>query len=111
MGEKDYHYNLSKIITNIMIWGVFFGLGALAIVAIVVRDYKYIVDHPGHFILETVIMSAVFASIFTITFAKTRNLDRRTAFTWYLATMLKFGVFHILAQLAGIYTIIFSTHK
>jgi hypothetical protein len=103
--------HLSVFITNAVIWGAFFALGALALAALVVRDYKYIVDHPWAFVIETVVISAVIASIFTVTFAKTRNLDARTAFTWYLASMVKFGVFHILAQLSGVYTIIFSMHK
>lgn len=103
--------DLSKIITNIMIWGSFFALGALAITAVVVRDYKYIVDHPWYFVIETIVVGAVLSAIFTVTFARTRNIDKHTAFIWYLVSVLKFGGFHILAQLAGIYTNIFSLHK
>jgi hypothetical protein len=103
--------NLSVFITNAVIWGAFFALGALALAALIVRDYKYIVEHPWAFVIETVVVSAVIASIFTVTFAKTRNLDAHTAFMWYLASMVKFGGFHILAQLSGVYTIIFSMHK
>ena len=104
-------HDLSNVITNVIIWGAFFALGALVIAALVVRDYKYIVEHPWAFVIETVIVGAVIASIFTVTFARTRNLDAHTAFMWYLASMVKFGGFHILAQLSGVYTIIFSMHK
>jgi hypothetical protein len=100
--------SISQFIANVMIWGVFFGLGALFIAALFVRDYKYIVDQPAYFILETLIFSAVFACLFTVIFAKTRNIPGKTALVWYFVTLLKFAVFHILTQLAGVYTIIFS---
>ena len=100
--------SISQFVTNVMIWGVFFGLGALFITAIIVFDYKFIVAQPTYFVLETIIFSAVFSCLFVVIFAKTRNVTADTAWKWYFITLIKFAAFHILTQLAGVYTIIFS---
>jgi hypothetical protein len=99
---------LSKTLNKIIVWGLIVAFIVLVITSIIVRDYQYMVQHPLNFSIETVVFSVIPALIIAFIFLKTRGLSVKTSFIWFIVMVLKFAIFHILFQLSGIYTVVFS---
>jgi hypothetical protein len=81
----------------------------LVLTSVFVRDYAFIVEHPWLFILELVFFSLVPAMMIALVFVKTRHIKVKEGMKWLVALTLKFALFHILFQLSGVYTVLFTT--
>ena len=79
----------------------------LGYVAAIVRDTAFPAKHPWLFMVETVVVSFVPASVIYIMtdFRGGSGTDLNTNF---LLLAAKFGIFHLLFQFSGLYTYFFS---
>lgn len=100
--------NISVIMEKLIIWVIIIGLVALIFVAIIVHDYQYIIDHPVYFIIELIFSSVIPTLLIIVIFVRTRNLFIKDSITWFIFLSMKFAVFHLLFQLAGIYSVVFD---
>lgn len=98
------------ILTNIVIVAmvgaiVFFGYASM-----VVQDTKFPAEHPWLFLVETLVVGFVPASvIYVITdFRNEGVLDFSTLNRDFVLLAAKFGIFHLLFQFSGVYTYLFS---
>lgn len=80
----------------------------LVITSVIVRDIAFIQQHPLKFLLELFFMSVVSSLIICLVFARTRGVKVRDTITWFFALVAKFAIFHVLFQLSGIYTVMFT---
>ena len=98
------------ILTNIVIVAIVGAIVFFGYASIVVQDTKFPVDHPWFFIVETLVVSFVPASvIYVITdFRQDGKLDFAALNRDFLLLAAKFGIFHLLFQFSGVYTYLFS---
>lgn len=99
-GSMDFQ---TLIFTIVLFAGVMFLLGYLVILAVVVRDYQFIVDHPLNFAVETVLWATI-PCVPLFYFAISRNISMTVIWTWAISLSVKFVIFHILLQLSGVYS-------
>ena len=89
-------------------------IGAIVVVIIliiassIVRDYQYIIEHPIYFCIETIMMGILPALPLTIFFI-TRNLTQKQVIIMYIIMVIQLSAIHILTQLSGVYTVVFSS--
>ena len=94
--------NISKFMKLLLYWTIGIGLLILLITACFVREYKFIVDYPYYFALELAVFSII-PSLVVLLMVKTRGLPIKESIYWFLLLAFKFAVFHIVAQLSGLY--------
>jgi hypothetical protein len=102
--DLEYQY----FVFEIMVLGVIFiGLAYLLALSMIVRDYKLIVERPFIFIIELLLMSLL-PGIPILFFVVSRGTTLTQAWVWFVSLSAKFAIFHVLSQLSGFYTWIFS---
>lgn len=101
--------NISKWVNRYIFIGLVVALIALLVTSIMVRDYKFIVEHPWAFVIELLFFSAIPSLLIAIVFVKTRRITIKDGIIWFFVMMIKFAAFHILLQLSGVYTVLFQT--
>jgi hypothetical protein len=86
---------------------VFFGY-----VSMIIQDTTFPSEHPWMFVIETLIVSFLPASIiYVITdFRDNGRLDLSSLNREFLLLAAKFGLFHLLFQFSGIYTYMLKSH-
>lgn len=99
---------LNKFAHDLTFWSLVVATVILVIISAIVRDYKYMVTNTTGFIIEMVLFSTLPPLVISLVFFKTRNITKKESIIWFLYMVLKFAIFHILFQLAGIYTIFFQ---
>ena len=98
------------VLTTATLVGIGCILVALLVMAIIVRYTTYISQYPVRFVIEVLAVS-VFASLPVFLIAKYRQSSYKRAFRGYLLLTLKFGLFWILTELAGINAVLFPVRK
>ena len=98
------------ILTNIVIVAIVGAIVFFGYASMVVQDTKFPTDNPWLFIVETLVVAFVPASvIYVITdFRNEGVLDFSTLNRDFLLLATKFGIFHLLFQFSGVYTYLFS---
>lgn len=89
---------------------VFILLLAFAILfalSIIIRDVEIIKQSPFTFVLETFIVSLL-PAVPILFFVFSRGIPFETAVAWLYGLSAKFAVFHVLFQISGFYTYMFS---
>lgn len=99
---------LSKALNKIILWGLIVAFIILVITSVIVRDYNYMVQQPWNFTIETLAFSIIPSLIIAFIFFKTRGIGVKTSVIWFILMVLKFAIFHILFQLSGIYSVVFT---
>ena len=99
--------DLPKFITEATFWAILVALIALIIPAIIVHDYHFIIQHPVYFTLETITL-AVIPALAIMVFYLTRSIKLKETLLSFVVLAIKFGILHILFQLAGVYTYVFQ---
>ena len=99
---------ISKVLNYVIVSAVIIATVILIITSVIVRDVAFIKHHPMSFLLELFFMSVVSSLIICLVFARTRNVKVRDSITWFFALVAKFAIFHVLFQLSGVYTVMFS---
>lgn len=79
----------------------------LTTVSVMVRDAWYPMSHPGNFILETMLMAFLPASVFLVMVPLRGYRFTVETFLEFGVLFLKFGVLHVLLQFSGFYSDIF----
>jgi len=102
--DKEYLFFLFKLFTIIalIVAAVF-----LFVLSVIIRDYKLIVERPFIFTVELVFMM-ILPVIPVIFFTVSRGISMKEAIIWASSLAGKFGIFHVLFQLSGTYTYLFS---
>lgn len=85
----------------------YIGFAYLLALSILVRDTELIVNRPFVFTIELLLMT-ILPGIPMMYFVISRNLSWGKAWVWFVSTSVQFGIFHVLFQLSGIYTWLFS---
>ena len=80
----------------------------MGVVAMHRMDLMFIVEHPLDFFMELMFVAIVPALLMVFVFARTRKFTGKQTIGWTLALSFKLMLFHILAQLCGLYTYAFS---
>lgn len=90
-----------------IIFFLMLGFAFLFALSILVRDFDIIKKSPFVFVMETALVS-VLPAIPILFFAFSRGVPFETALNWLYGLSLKFAVFHVLFQVSGLYTYMFS---
>ena len=103
-------FSTGIILTNIVIIAIVGAIVFFGYASMVVQDTKFPVEHPWLFLVETLVVAFVPASvIYVITdFRSDGVLDFSTLNRDFLLLAAKFGIFHLLFQFSGVYTYLFS---
>ena len=102
--DTEYLYFLFEVITiGLLIIGFIY----LFVLSLIVRDYKLIVDSPFLFTVETIFMMLLPAAPLLF-FSVSRGVDFKKAVILASTLAAKFGAFHIVFQLSGVYTYLFG---
>ena len=98
------------ILTNILIIAIVGAFVFFGYVSVVVQDTVFPTQHPWLFIIETLIVGFVPASVlYVITdFRDNGKLDILNINIDFLLLAGKFAIFHMLFQFSGVYTYFFS---
>lgn len=99
---------LDKFAHDLFLWSLIAAIIVLIIISIFVRDYEFIVKNPKGFIWEMIVFSVIPPLIIVFVFFKTRKINVKDSLTWLGLMIAKFAIFHVLFQLAGIYSILFQ---
>jgi hypothetical protein len=83
------------------------GFALLFAIGLVVRDFEVIKKRPVIFILETLLIS-VLPAVPILFFVVSRGITMEVALTWLYGMCIKFAILHILFQISGFYTFLFS---
>ena len=102
--DLEYLYFLFKIGTLFII---LFGFAYLLALAIIVRDTDMITGKPFIFVIEVLAMS-VLPGLPLLFFVMSRGISWTHAWIWFGSLSVKFGLFHILMELSGVYRWLFS---
>ena len=81
----------------------------LAFMSIINKDIAFIVQRPASFFAELICVGAIPALIMVFVFSRTRLFTSEETKVWFLASMFKLMVFHILLQTSGVYSAAFGT--
>jgi hypothetical protein len=82
-------------------FAVFFG------VSVVARDVEILKKKPFIFAIELLLVSLL-PALPILFFVVSRGLDIATAITWMYGLSIKFALFHLVFQLSGFYTYLFT---
>lgn len=99
---------IPKWVNRTIVWGIIVALGALVVTSILVRDYAFIIKSPMKFVVELVAFSVLPSLFIAIVLVKTRNIPVKDSFLWFMGLLVKFAIFHVLLQLSGVYTVLFT---
>lgn len=102
--DAEYLYFLFEVCTVI---ALVIGFVYLFVLSIIVRDYRHIVERPFIFTLELLFMM-VLPAIPLLFFYVSRGISFVKAMAWASSLAAKFGVFHVVLQLSGMYSYLFS---
>lgn len=83
------------------------GFALFFAIALVARDVDIIRKKPFVFAIETILISVI-PAIPLFFFSVSRGIEFRKTLTWVIGLSIKFAVFHIIFQLSGFYTFMFS---
>lgn len=100
---------LSKFTHDFLLWALIAATVLLVVISAIVRDYAFIKNHPKSFIFETLVVSIAPSLVLAFVLFKTRNVKVKDTIVWFSLMVLKFAAFHVLFQLSGIYTVLFSS--
>lgn len=99
---------LSRFLNQVIVWGLVTALLVLVVTSLIVRDYGFIVQNPWPFIVELFFFSLIPSLFIIIVFVRTRHIPVKDSLNWLGVLTVKFAMFHILFQLSGVYTVLFS---
>lgn len=99
--------DFGKITAEVSFWAIIVAIVILIIPAVIVRDYHYMVEHPIYFAIETLAMG-ILPAFPVLVFYITRGTNLKHTLVTFAILVVKFAILHILIQLAGVYTYIFS---
>ena len=86
---------------------VILGFALLIGIAVIVRDVDMIKKRPFVFVTELLLVSLL-PAVPVLFFAISRGMPFGSAVAWMYGLAIKFGLFHVLAQISGLYTFMFS---
>lgn len=102
--DKEGVYFLFEVATVVIL---ILGFVYLMVLSIIIRDYKHIVEHPFLFTIELIFM--IILPVIPILFFKvSRGIPWKDAIIWASSLGTKFGAFHVVLQLSGMYTFLFG---
>lgn len=99
---------LSIWINQTILWSLIAAVMILVITSLMVRDYAFIVNHPKKFMWELMFFSVIPSLMIALVFAKTRKIPVKDTVSWFVALVVKFAIFHVLFQMSGVYTVLFT---
>ena len=102
MNISKLHY-IFKIFTII---GLIIGFIYFLVLSLIVKDYKFIYENPLLFFIETLFMM-ILPALPLLFFYVSRKISWNKAMIYAGSLALKFGAFHIVFQLSGLYTYLF----
>lgn len=102
--DKEFLFFLFKLFTVVIL---VLGAVYLFVLSIIIRDYQIIVDRPFIFIIELLFIMLL-PAIPLFFFIFSRNMPLKDAIIWASSVAGKFGIGHILLQLSGTYTYLFT---
>jgi len=91
-----------------IIFLIFMSVAYLLALSVIARDYKIIIENPFLFIIELLLMS-ILPGIPILFFVITRGISMEQAWIWFSSLSVKFAIFHVISQLSGFYTWLFSS--
>ncbi len=105
-----FGYPSGVILTNVVIVAIVGAIVFLGYVSTIVQDTVFPAAHPWLFVLETLIVGFVPASvIYAITdFRDNGQINFAGLNLEFLFLAAKFAIFHLLFQFSGVYTYMFS---
>jgi len=103
-------YPTGVILANIVLVAIVGAVVFFGYVSMIVRDTTFPAQHPWLFLIETLVVGFVPASvIYVITdFRDNGKLDLSSLNNNFLLLAAKFAIFHLLFQFSGVYTYLFS---
>jgi hypothetical protein len=104
-------FPVGVILADVILFAAVGAIVFFAYVSMVVQDVTFPTEHPWLFIIETLIVSFVPASvIYVITdFRDNGKFDAIRINREFLFLAAKFGIFHLLFQFSGVYSYMFRT--
>ncbi len=102
MSISRYQY-IFKLLTLLALIG---GFIYLLVLSIIVKDFKFIYENPLLFLIETLFMM-ILPALPLLFFYVSRKISWNKAMIYAGSLALKFGAFHIVFQLSGLYTYLF----
>jgi hypothetical protein len=104
--DTVFGISIGELIANVVLVAVVGGIVFLGYVSMVVKDTAFPYAHPWLFLLETIIVGFLPASIiYVITDIRDNGkLDLTSLNREFVLLAAKFGVFHLLFQFSGLYT-------
>ncbi len=103
MKIKDLYVLFKYLMVIALIGGFLY----LLVLSAIVRDYGIIVNRPIIFTIELMFFMFL-PAIPLLFFYESRNISWREALVWFGSLAGKFGAFHIVFQLSGFYSYLFS---
>lgn len=96
------------MIEQLLALGFAGALIVMGLAAMYRMDILFILDNPFDFFMELMFVAIVPAMLMVFVFARTRRLTPNQTLGWSLAITFKLALFHLLAQLCGLYTYSFG---
>ena len=103
-------YPTGVILANIVLIAIVGAVVFFGYVSMVVQDTTFPTQHPWLFIVETLVVGLVPASVIYVMtdFRDNGKLDFSSLNQNFLLLAAKFAIFHLLFQFSGVYTYLFS---
>lgn len=98
--------SVGELLANVLLTAIVGGIVFLGYVSMIVQDTTFPSDHPWLFVLETIIVGFLPASIiYVITDIRDNGkIDLSSLNREFALLAAKFAVFHLLFQFSGLYT-------
>lgn len=84
-----------------------FGGALLLFLSVMRRDVEFLKRQPIMFLLELALVSLL-PALPVLFFVWSRGMEWTDAFPWFYGLAIKFAFFHLLFQISGFYTFLFS---
>ena len=103
-------YNVAQLLTSLVLAVIVGAIVFFGYVSVVVKDTTFPAAHPWLFLIETLIVSFLPASVIYVMtdFRDNGSIDFWGVSREFLLLATKFGIFHLLFQFSGVYTFLFS---
>ena len=103
-------YPIGVVLTNILIIAILAALVFLGYVSMIVRDTVFPSEHPWLFLVETLCVGLIPATVIYIMndFRDNGKMDTFNVNREFLLFAAKFAIFHLLFQFSGIYSFYFN---
>jgi hypothetical protein len=103
-------YSVASVLTSLVLAVIVGAIVFFGYVSVVVKDTTFPAAHPWLFLIETLIVSILPASVI---YVMTDFRDNGAVNFWsvsreFLLLATKFGIFHLLFQFSGVYTFLFA---